>query len=81
MSEQEKTTKIDVPKYIKILSIIYIVISIIAGFCSMTASILEQGHITGKHIQYVISVLENVITGFVFWGIGQVFAKFMKKNK
>ena len=77
----DKLQKFDVPKYIKVLSVIYIASSIATGFLSFAASFLEQGTITVAQVQYIVKILGNVLTGFLFWGIGQVFAKFMEKNK
>ncbi|MBR3549735.1 MAG: hypothetical protein IKN90_06615 [Treponema sp.] len=64
-----------------ILSVIFIGASIATGFLSFAATFLEQGKITVVQTQYIVTVLGNVLTGFLFWGIGQVFAKFMEKNK
>jgi|GEM_PF-441090 len=77
----DKLQKFDVPKYIKVLSVIYIGASIATGFLSFAATFLEQGKITVVQTQYIVTVLGNVLTGFLFWGIGQVFSKFMEKNK
>lgn len=41
---QEKFRHFDVPKYIKILSLIYIGVSIAAGLLQIFADILQQGH-------------------------------------
>ena len=79
--KEDKLQKFDVPKYIKVLSVIYIASSIATGFLSLAASSLEQGKITVSQVQHIVAVLGNVLTGFLFWGIGQVFAKFMEKNK
>ena len=80
-NKADKLQKFDVPKYIKVLSVIYIASSIATGFMSFAASFLEQGTITVAQVQYIVKILGNVLTGFLFWGIGQVFAKFMEKNK
>ncbi|HBB13852.1 MAG TPA: hypothetical protein DCZ76_06180 [Treponema sp.] len=77
----DKLQKFDVPKYIKVLSVIYIASSIATGFLSFAATFLEQGKITVVQTQYIVTVLGNVLTGFLFWGIGQVFSKFIEKNK
>ena len=77
----DKLQKFDVPKYIKVLSVIYIASSIATGFLSFAATFLEQGTITTAQVQYIVTVLGNVLTGFLFWGVGQVFSKFMEKNK
>ncbi|MBO7612966.1 MAG: hypothetical protein K6E22_04805 [Treponema sp.] len=77
----DKLQKFDVPKYIKVLSVIFIGASIATGFLSFAATFLEQGTITVSQVQHIVAVLGNVLTGFLFWGIGQVFAKFMEKNK
>lgn len=77
----DKLQKFDVPKYIKVLSVIFIGASIATGFLSFAATFLEQGKITVVQTQYIVTVLGNVLTGFLFWGIGQVFSKFMEKNK
>ena len=69
------------PKYIKVLSVIFIGASIATGFLSFAATFLEQGKITVVQIQYIVTVFGHVLTGFLFWGIGQVFSKFMEKNK
>ena len=79
--KEDKLQKFDVPKYIKVLSVIYIASSIATGFLSFAATFLEQGTITTAQVQYIVTVLGNVLTGFLFWGIGQVFSKFMEKNK
>ncbi|MBQ2464928.1 MAG: hypothetical protein II507_08090 [Treponema sp.] len=80
-NKADKLQKFDVPKYIKVLSVIFIGASIATGFLSFAASFLEQGTITVAQVQYIVKILGNVLTGFLFWGIGQVFAKFMEKNK
>ena len=77
----DKLQKFDVPKYIKVLSVIFIGASIATGFLSFAATFLEQGKITVVQTQYIVTVLGNVLTGFLFWGVGQVFSKFMEKNK
>jgi len=77
----DKLQKFDVPKYIKVLSVIFICASIASGFLSFAATFLEEGKITVAQIQYIITVLGHVLTGFLFWGVGQVFSKFMEKNK
>ena len=77
----DKLQKFDVPKYIKVLSVIFIGASIATGFLSFAASFLEQGTITVAQVQYIVKILGNVLTGFLFWGIGQVFSKFMEKDK
>ena len=79
--KDDKLQKFDVPKYIKVLSVIFIGASIATGFLSFAATFLEQGTITVAQVQYIVKILGNVLTGFLFWGIGQVFAKFMEKNK
>ena len=79
--KEDKLQKFDVPKYIKVLSVIYIASSIATGFLSFAATFLEQGTITTAQVQYIVTVLGNVLTGFLFWGVGQVFSKFMEKNK
>ena len=79
--KEDKLQKFDVPKYIKVLSVIFIGASIATGFLSFAATFLEQGKITVVQTQYIVTVLGNVLTGFLFWGIGQVFSKFMEKNK
>ena len=79
--KEDKLQKFDVPKYIKVLSVIYIASSIATGFLSFAATFLEQGKITVVQTQYIVTVLGNVLTGFLFWGVGQVFSKFMEKNK
>ncbi len=80
-NKADKLQKFDVPKYIKVLSVIYIATSIATGFLNFAATYLEQGTITVAQVQYIVKILGNVLTGFLFWGIGQVFAKFMEKNK
>ncbi|MBO6130503.1 MAG: hypothetical protein J6P28_00925 [Treponema sp.] len=77
----DKLQKFDVPKYIKVLSVIFIGASIASGFLTFAATFLEQGKITVVQVQYIVTVLGHVLTGFLFWGIGQVFSKFMEKNK
>ena len=80
MNSEDKLQKIDVPKAIKALSVIYIAICAIAGFAALLKSVLEQGHITLEHFQYAVNVLGKILVGFVFWGVGQVFSKFMEKR-
>ena len=80
-NKADKLQKFDVPKYIKVLSVIYIASSIATGFLSFAATFLEQGTITTAQVQHIVTVLGNVLTGFLFWGVGQVFSKFMEKNK
>ena len=80
-NKADKLQKFDVPKYIKVLSVIYIGASIASGFLTFAATFLEQGKITVVQVQYIVTVLGHVLTGFLFWGIGQVFSKFMEKNK
>ena len=77
----DKLQKFDVPKYIKVLSVIFIGARIASGFLTFAATFLEQGKITVVQVQYIVTVLGHVLTGFLFWGIGQVFSKFMEKNK
>ncbi|MGI5174193.1 hypothetical protein H0R92_11425 [Treponema sp. OMZ 840] len=76
---EDKLQKINVPLYIKYLSVIYIITSIVAGIFSFLADIV-QGEISIRHIAYIPNILGNVVTGFLFWGIGQVFSKFMEKK-
>ena len=78
-SNTEKLQSIDTPKYIKVLSLIYIVATICTGIFTLFANILHQGHITMGQVQYTITALSNVLIGFIFLGIGQVFAKFLRK--
>lgn len=80
-NKADKLQKFDVPKYIKVLSVIFIGASIASGFLTFAATFLEQGKITVVQVQYIVTVLGHVLTGFLFWGIGQVFSKFMEKNK
>ncbi|MGP1523478.1 MAG: hypothetical protein ACTTKC_09315 [Treponema sp.] len=79
-TSEDKLQKINVPLYIKYLSVIYIIVSIVAGIFSFLADII-QGEITIRHIAYIPNILGNMVTGFLFWGAGQVFSKFMEKNK
>lgn len=79
--KDDRLQKINVPKCIKVLSLVYIGATVLAGFFTLSADILEQGHITASQAQYAIGVLQDVITGFLFWGVGQVFAKFMENKR
>ena len=80
--KKDKLQTIDVPKYIKILSVIYIATSIATGFLNFAATYLEQGEITAEQTTHITTALGHVLTGFLYWGFGQVFSKLMeKKNK
>ena len=80
--EKKKQTlqDIDIPKYIKIASVIFIALSIIAAALNLVIDILTQGHATLKQLAYLEKVVSNVTLGLVFWGTGQVFAKLLKKD-
>jgi len=73
--------KFDVPKYIRYLSVIYIAVSIASGTISLIVKILEEGSATLDQLSYVTMMLRNTVEGFIFWGVGRVFAKFTEKNK
>ena len=81
MIQDDMLQKFDVPKYIKYLSVIYIAISIATGTISLILKILEEGRATLDQLSYVTMMLRNTVEGFIFWGIGRVFAKFTEKNK
>jgi hypothetical protein len=81
MIQDDMLQKIDVPKYIKYLSVIYIAISIATGTISLILKILEEGRVTLDQLSYVTMMLRNTVEGFIFWGVGRVFAKFTEENK
>ena len=81
MIQDDMLQKIDVPKYIKYLSVIYIAISIATGTISLILKILEEGRATLDQFSYVTMMLRNTVEGFIFWGVGRVFAKFTEENK
>ena len=81
MIQDDMLQKIDVPKYIKYLSVIYIAISIATGTISLILKILEEGRATLDQLSYVTMMLRNTVEGFIFWGVGRVFAKFTEENK
>ena len=81
MIQNDALQKFDVPKYIKYLSVIYIAISIATGTISLILKILEEGHATLDQLSYVTMMLHNTVEGFIFWGVGRVFAKFTEENK
>ena len=81
MIQNDRLQKLDVPKYIKYLSVIYIAVSIASGTISLVVKILEEERATLDQLSYVTMMLRNTIEGFIFWGIGRVFAKFTGKNK
>lgn len=81
MIQNDRLQKFDVPKYIKYLSVIYIALSIASGTISLIIKILEEERATLDQLSYVTMMLRNTIEGFIFWGIGRVFAKFTGKNK
>lgn len=81
MIQNDMLQKIDVPKYIKYLSVIYIAISIATGTISLILKILEEGRATLDQLSYVTRMLRNTVEGFIFWGVGRVFAKFTEENK
>ena len=81
MIQNDMLQKFDVPKYIKYLSVIYIEISIAKGKISLIIKILEEGRATLDQLSYITMMLRNTIEGFIFWGVGRVFAKFTEKNK
>ena len=81
MIQDDMLQKFDVPKYIKYLSVIYIAISIATGTISLILKILEEGRVTLDQLSYVTMMLRNTVEGFIFWGVGRVFAKFTEENK
>jgi len=81
MIQDDMLQKFDVPKYIKYLSVIYIVISIATGTISLILKILEEGRATLDQLSYITMMLRNTVEGFIFWGVGRVFAKFTEENK
>ncbi|MFC2477630.1 MAG: hypothetical protein ACFNQG_01225 [Treponema socranskii subsp. buccale] len=81
MIQDDMLQKFDVPKYIKYLSVIYIAISIATGTISLILKILEEGRATLDQLSYVTMMLRNTVEGFIFWGVGRVFAKFTEENK
>ena len=81
MIQDDMLQKFDVPKYIKYLSVIYIAISIATGTISLILKILEGGHASLDQLSYVTMMLRNTVEGFIFWGVGRVFAKFTEENK
>ncbi|MFC2387667.1 hypothetical protein [Treponema socranskii] len=81
MIQNDMLQKIDVPKYIKYLSVIYIAISIATGTISLILKILEEGRATLDQLSYITMMLRNTVEGFIFWGVGRVFAKFTEENK
>ena len=81
MIQDDMLQKFDVPKYIKYLSVIYIAISIATGTISLIIKILEEGRATLDQLSYITMMLRNTVEGFIFWGVGRVFAKFTEENK
>jgi len=81
MIQNDMLQKFDVPKYIKYLSVIYIAISIATGTISLILKILEEGRATLDQLSYITMMLRNTVEGFIFWGVGRVFAKFTEENK
>ena len=81
MIQNDTLQKFDVPKYIKYLSVIYIALSIASGTISLIIKILEEGRAALDQLSYITMMLRNTIEGFIFWGVGRVFAKFTEKNK
>ena len=81
MIQNDRLQKFDVPKYIKYLSVIYIAISIATGTISLILKILEEGRATLDQLSYITMMLRNTVEGFIFWGVGRVFAKFTEENK
>ena len=81
MIQDDMLQKFDVPKYIKYLSVIYIAISIATGTISLILKILEEGRVTLDQLSYITMMLRNTVEGFIFWGVGRVFAKFTEENK
>ena len=79
--EKKKQTlqDIDIPKYIQIASVIFITLSILAAALNLVIDILTQGHATLNQLTYLLKVVSDVTIGLVFWGTGQVFAKFLGK--
>lgn len=78
--KQKKTVSFNVPKIICTLSRVYIVFSSIAGLLSLMVDINAQGKAALSQLQILLVTLSNVITGFLFWGIGLVFSKFLGKK-
>ncbi len=81
MQNKDKLQDFNVPKYIKIISVIYIASCLAAGFLTLVTDILEKGNVSMEQFWYVINVFGKILIGFIFWGTGQVFSKFMEKNK
>ena len=81
MIQDDMLQKFDIPKYIKYLSVIYIAISIATGTISLILKILEEGRATLDQLSYITMMLRNTVEGFIFWGVGRVFAKFTEENK
>ena len=81
MIQDDMLQKFDVPKYIKYLSVIYIAISIATGTISLILKILDEGRATLDQLSYITMMLRNTVEGFIFWGVGRVFAKFTEENK
>ena len=81
MIQDDMLQKFDVPKYIKYISVIYIAISIATGTISLILKILEEGRATLDQLSYITMMLRNTVEGFIFWGVGRVFAKFTEENK
>lgn len=79
--QNDKLQKVNVPKIIKILSLIYIIASIVLAFLRLCLMIKTEGHASMEQLQYAVSMFGHVVTGFLFWGVGQVFSKFMENNK
>ncbi len=80
-SKLDKLQSFGVPKVIKVLSLVYIILSVIYGFVVIVKSLFVEWHSVSECLQYVMSVFSHVISGFLFWGVGQVFEKIMGKNK
>ena len=70
-----------VPKVIKVLSVIFIIGSIIYGITALFVNIISTGGFETRQLDYLFTTLQNVITGFLFWGVGQVFEKIMETKK
>ena len=67
-------------QHLRLLSVVYIILSVILGLASLFTSVLQVGHVEFMHFQYAIDTFGKVLTGFIFWGVGQVFSKKKKKK-
>ncbi|MGP1458914.1 MAG: hypothetical protein ACTTKL_06365 [Treponema sp.] len=73
--------KVDVPKYIKYFSVIYIAVSVVSRLLNLILAVLDDGRATAEQLTGITLLLKDLVTGLLFWGTGQVFSKFMEKNK